>query len=108
MIGVFSIINHYKKKNDASTSGKSKDVKYINDILRIMYQNAVISKTAAIEVTKAQLMEKTNLRPIELKHYIKKLTIRNLIKDGESSITPTLFGSKFFKAFSNDKFDFDS
>ena len=110
--GIYELYHHLKKKSIMSElTGPGEDSKNMNDILRLIHNNAMMGKDKAIphnKVSKVLLMEDLDLRPMRLKAYIAKLSSKNLVKESTDSVNITPFGVQFFKVFSNDKLNLSS
>ena len=107
---LYEIYSYLKKKRTLpKLSGPSEQVRIMNQILYVVNTQAKIGKYKVItknKVSKVLLMEDLDLRPQELKKYIKQLKSKGLLEEMLDYITITPFGVEFCKVFSNDKFNF--
>ena len=98
----------YIQKQSAT---QEKDSKFMNDILRLVHDQAMAGKKNVIihnKVSKVYLMEQTNLPPKVLKQYLSRLQHKGLIRETADTATITPFGIQFYETFSNDKLNIGS
>lgn len=105
--GIYELYNYMQRKSAMQElTGPGKDSKFMNDILRLVNDQAAGGKDKVVsknKVSKVYLMEALNLPPRLLKQYVERLQRKDLVKESGDNVTITPFGVKFFKTFSNDK-----
>lgn len=87
--GAYQLIN---KTNDIP--------KKVGDILATVHSESMTGKNKNIttnKISKTLLMEKFNLKPLQLKKHLKVLVNFKLINEGEDSVNITPFGVEFRK-----------